>query len=125
MELSKFAASLEEAGNLGDRDYIQKNTGKLILDYRAYKDILARLEEESEAQADSENLQEISEEDLKGAYEALKDSIATMDYDAIEMILDQLKEYRLPEAAEETIKELRNLHKTFDWDGMEELFADK
>ena len=46
-----------------------------------------------------------------------------MDYDAVEMILDQLKEYRLPPEDAAKMVEFRKLFKNVDWDGMEELIG--
>ena len=44
-----------------------------------------------------------------------------MDYDAIEMILASVGEYRLPEDEEEKFKDLNKYLKLFDWDKMEEI----
>ena len=43
-DLSGFAERLEEAGNKEDYDFIEANTAKLLADYRAYKEILAKLD---------------------------------------------------------------------------------
>ena len=48
-----------------------------------------------------------------------------MDYDAVEMILDQLAEYKLPPEDDKLYKELRHRLKLFDWDGLEELMEQK
>ena len=42
-----------------------------------------------------------------------------MDYDAVEMIIDQLEEYALPAEDGRMVKELKQMLKSFDWDGME------
>ena len=44
-----------------------------------------------------------------------------MDYDSVEMIIDDLKKYKLPEEDKAKIDRLAMLLKTFDWDKMEEL----
>ena len=46
-----------------------------------------------------------------------------MDYDSVEMILDQLKEYRLPKEDGEKMAELGRMLKVLDWDGMEQLIS--
>ncbi len=119
MELSKLAESLEDAGNKEDKGFIDANTGKLLSDYEAYLYKLERLQEDEDP-ADKEMIPEV---ELKRAYEALSDVIPQMDYDAVEMILDQLKEYALPEEDDRKIKELSKMHKVFDWDGMEKLIS--
>ena len=48
-----------------------------------------------------------------------------MDYDAVEMILNDLKAFKLPEADAEIMKKLGTLLKTFDWDQMEELIKNR
>ena len=46
-----------------------------------------------------------------------------MDYDAVEMILASLHEYKLPDEDENKMAELEKMLKTFDWDGMEQLMG--
>ena len=122
LELSRLAASLEEAGKKDDKAFIDQNTEKLISDYSLFKDRLARMDQDDEEIRQDESLEMISYEDLQDAYGAIRDSISQMDYDAIEMILGQMKEYRLPEDAAKKLNKLGKLLKTFDWDAMETLF---
>ena len=63
----------------------------------------------------------ISKEDLKDAYSALKEVIPEMDYDSVEMILEQLKEYRLPKEDADKMFNLERMLKNFQWDEMEEM----
>ncbi len=116
-ELSALAQELENAGNSGDMEFIDANTGRLLEMHRGYKEKLARLA----PQADAGEREPIPQEELDDAYSALKEVIPQMDYDAVEMIVGQLKEYRLPEGDAERIAELERMLRTFDWDGMEEL----
>jgi hypothetical protein len=44
-----------------------------------------------------------------------------MDYDAIEMVLASVAEYRLPDDEKEKFKDLNKYLKLFDWDKMEEI----
>ncbi len=44
-----------------------------------------------------------------------------MDYDAVEMILGQLNEDKLPKEEKEKVAQLSKMLKVFDWEGMEEL----
>ena len=48
-----------------------------------------------------------------------------MDYDAVEMILGQLKEYKLPKEDGELIGKLSRMLKGLEWDEMEQLINDK
>ena len=65
----------------------------------------------------------ISEADLKDAYSALADVIPQMDYDSVEMIIEQLGGYKLPAGDKEKVDKLASKLKSFDWDGMEELLG--
>ena len=47
--------------------------------------------------------------------------IPLMDYDAVEMILEQVRNYRLPEGDEKRFSSLEKYLKTLDWDAMEKL----
>ena len=119
MELSKLAESLEDAGNRKDTVFIDENNGKLLSDYEAYAVKLAGLLDDG----DTAEKEMIPEEELKEAYTALSEVIPQMDYDAVEMILDQLKEYRLPEEDERKFKEISRLLKVFDWTSMEKIIG--
>ncbi len=117
-ELSKHAEALEDAGNREDKGFLEGNAEQLLKEYEAFKEKLAGLEEEDDSAKES-----ISQEELKEAYAALSDVIPQMDYDSVEMILEQLGEYRLPREDAERIKELSKMLKVFDWDGMEALIS--
>ena len=119
LKLSHIAESLEDAGNREDKAFIDSNHDILMKEYMALKERLARIKNSDDA-GDKE---EISREELQDAYQALKDVIPQMDYDSVEMILEQLKEYRLPAEDAEKTKKLESMLKSLDWDGMEELMA--
>ena len=118
LELSKLAEALEDAGNKEDRSFIDANADKLLADYEAFHEKLSRLHEE-----DDSGKEMIPESELQGAYSALADVIPQMDYDSVEMILEQLGEYKLPEEDALKMKELSKMLKMFDWDGMEALIS--
>lgn len=120
-EMSKLAESIEDAGNKEDIEFIDKHNDDLLKSYLEFKDKLAGLDE-SEMQDDSDK-EEISLEELNDAYSALRDVIPQMDYDAVEMILNQLNEYKLPKDDKEKIAELAKKLKVFDWEGMEALIS--
>ncbi|MCR5791699.1 MAG: response regulator [Lachnospiraceae bacterium] len=117
-ELSKFAESLEDAGKRRDEEFIHKNTGRFLELYLGFEKKLERLREEEE---DKQTLEMIPKEELEEAYIALAEIIPQMDYDAVEMILEQVLQYRLLEEDAKRMKELSKMLKVFDWDGMEEM----
>ena len=101
-EVNTQATNLEDAGNREDLGFIEENAGRFLSDYEAYKDKLSRLKEDE----DDSDKEMIPEDELLGAYSALRDVIPQMDYDAVEMILEQLHEYALPKEDDIKIKEL-------------------
>jgi signal transduction histidine kinase/ligand-binding sensor domain-containing protein/CheY-like chemotaxis protein/HPt (histidine-containing phosphotransfer) domain-containing protein len=120
VELAKLAASLEDAGNHEDMEFIDANADKFMADYMSFKEKLSKLTSGNDA---DDSKEAISEEELKDAYDALADVVPQMDYDAVEMIIGQLKEYKLSPEDDKKIKELEKLLRNFDWDAMEELLS--
>ncbi|MBP5564266.1 MAG: response regulator [Lachnospiraceae bacterium] len=119
-DLAKSSERLEEAGKNGDIEYIKANFEKHLNSFRAFKDILSKLSHEEESK---EELEQIPQDELDGAYSALKEVISQMDYDSVEMIVSQLRGYKLPEADDEKIKKLESAMKNYDWDEMESIIA--
>ncbi len=119
-ELSTLCEKLEEAGNKGDENFINENCSKLLEMHRSFFDKLSRLGEGKE-----EEKKPIDEDDLKGAYNALREVIPEMDYDSAEMIIDQVFIYKLPEKDEEVFGKLKTYLKALNWDEMEKLVQDK
>ena len=114
MELSRLAEQLEEAGKQENLDEIHAHTEELLTEFRAFGEKLAPLT----AEADADEKEPIPEDELAGAYEALRELIPQMDYDAVEMILDELHAYRLSAEDENTFRELEKALKLLDWDKM-------
>ena len=113
--LAFMAEEMENAGNREDKDYIDANVKSLLAEYTKYKEKLSRIHESS----DNEGKEMIPEKVLKEAYKAFSDVIPQMDYDSVEMILDNLKGYALPPEDDERIKEAEKMLRSFDWDGLE------
>ena len=119
MGLSSLAEKLENAGNNGDTDFINANASKLLDDYLAFKDKLKKINED----AGGDDKPEISEGELNDAYMALRELIPQMDYDSVEMIIGNLKEYRLPDEDKTKISDLEKMLRTLDWDSMAQLIG--
>jgi signal peptidase I len=62
----------------------------------------------------------IPEDVLEDAYEALSDVIDQMDLDAVEMIVDDVDEYKLPDEDAKRFNDLKKAMKLIDWDKMNE-----
>ncbi len=122
LDLSERFKAMEDAGNAGDIEYIKNNVEELMKDYREYA---SKLEKLNKAAGDNNNAdkKEISADELADAYEALKELVSQMDYDGVSMVLDQVKEYKLPEEDETKMKELQKYLKLFNWDEMEKIMG--
>lgn len=122
-ELSALAEALEKAGNENDTEMINKETGNLLSIFRSYSEKLSRLKEKAADVETDDKKDPISEDELGSAYEALKEFIPQMDYDAVEMILSELKEYDLPDKDRQIFDRLEKMLPALDWEGMEKLLG--
>ena len=118
-DLSKQAERLEEAGKKQDLTYIRENCERLMTDFKAFKEKLAPLVTD-DGDADKEP---IPPEELADAYHALREVIPMMDYDAVEMIVEQVCSYRLPEEDAARFAGFTAGLKNFDWEKLEELIG--
>ncbi|MCR5341883.1 MAG: response regulator [Butyrivibrio sp.] len=119
-ELSALAEELEKAGNENDIERIDKDTEHLLEIYRSYKDKLAPLYSSVESEEESADKPEIAASDMENAYKAIAEFAPQMDYDAIEIVLEELKEYSIPKEDMEKVDKIEKMLKNFDWDGIEE-----
>ena len=119
-EFSAFCQSLEDAGNRKDMDYINANTEILLSEYKGFGEKLKGIRKE---EADDTDKPPVPEDMLSDAYNALKEFAPMMDYDAVEMVLSQLKEYKLPDADKEKISAIEGYLKVFDWESMEKALS--
>ena len=122
MKLSGLAEDLEAAGNRMDREFINEKTGELLDEYESYREKLSGIKGSEEA-GDGDEKEMIPEDELQDAYEALKDVIPQMDYDAVEMIINDVRQYKLPKDDDERFSALLKALKDLDWDGLEKLMS--
>lgn len=119
-ELSKLAEELEHAGDAHDEDKIRNKTPGLLELCSSFKVKLAPIEDVNDIeQSAASDKPAISSADLKNAYGAIAEFAPQMDYDAVEMVLSEIKEYKLPPEDEKKVKNLEKLLRNFDWSGIE------
>ncbi len=116
LELSEKARLLEDAGKEENLEYIRQHTDAMLQDYLSYFERLKGLEDVRKKQQDLKD--PVDPEELADAKEALKEFIGQMDYDAVEMILQQTMEFKLPEEDEAVFSELTRLLKLLEWEKM-------
>ncbi|MBO6109212.1 MAG: response regulator, partial [Eubacterium sp.] len=114
MSLNKWAQSLEDAGHENNIDRIKSETDDFLRSYEAFKSLIAPIAPElTEAEDDREEAPETMIED---AYNSLREFASAQDYDLTEMVLNSMKEYRLPEVHEEKMKQIEKLMYELRWD---------
>ncbi|WP_026490770.1 Hpt domain-containing protein [Butyrivibrio sp. XPD2002] len=122
-ELSELALKLEQAGKNEDVECIDANTDKLLKMFRSYSEKLSVLEDiNSDINCDK---RPIDEEELKEACKTLAEAVSSMDYDAAEIVLDELKKCKLSVKDSECIKNIEKALQNFDWDEMGRILETK
>ncbi|MBP5266588.1 MAG: response regulator, partial [Lachnospiraceae bacterium] len=111
LELSSYAAYLEECGDNEREDKIRELTPELLRQYRQLKDILAPI-----AERDEEELSFIEDEQLQQVWEDLKELIEVYDFSSADRIMEMLKDYRMPESEQEKYDKVRELMAAVDRD---------
>lgn len=119
--LSEEALQMEKAGSAGNREAIDRVTPDLIREYRSYLDILHPISEDNRADA----LPPVDADVLQDAYDSLSGFVDAMDYDLVEMVLNSMKEYSLPDEDEKRMKALGEKLLDLDWDGMKAVIAEE
>ena len=86
--------------------------------YRRFIDILSPLYAEEEAAREA--APEISVEELKEAYEAIRQFVAGFDIDAIDGFIAEVRKYRLPKLEEARFAVVEECVRNMDWNALEE-----
>ncbi len=123
LELSKLCEQLEDAGKKENVAFIDEHTGEMLDMYLEYLELLEPIEHINDESNNEKDM--IPESELADAYQALKELIPMMDYDSVEMILEQLSEYRIPDSEKGDIDKLGKMLKQFQWEEMEKLIESK
>ena len=113
--LSDKARRLEEAGDNKKTDIIKADTGELLGLFRSYADSLKEID------GQSEELPEAPEDKIKDAYAAISEFAAGMDYETVRMVLDEMREYRLPPEDKDRFDRLQTRLSQLDWDGIKDI----
>lgn len=113
--LADTAQALEAAGKCGDLDKILAGTPMLMKDYRALIPKLAPLLEEEVSDAE---LPEIPASMLEDAYLAISEFASCYDSDSLQMVLNSLKDYQLPQEDALRIHNVKRALAHLDWEGL-------
>ena len=118
LQLGNDAEALEMAGNKSDLDYIRAHHEDMMNEYRVIRDRLAGGFDEGDDRPD------IPPEMLTDAYAGLSEFADAMDYELARMVMDSVKEYRLPQADEARFEKLQICLSQMDWDGIKEIIKE-
>ncbi len=119
-ELSEKARRLEDAGNSGYINEIQKDTDGLLELYISMAEKLSPLLQTEDDDADKPL---IDADNLAEAYEALQGAAAEFDYDTAQMVLESLADYKLPAAEKEKFEKIKSAVNKPDWEELGSLLA--
>lgn len=118
-ELSEEARLLEVSGKSANMPYIDANIDSFLSLYRSYSIKLdSYMTEKQRLKAIKKP---ISEDELEDAYSALREVCSSMDYGAVEMILEELSTYQLPEVDQKQIADFKTHFHKLEWDEMEQI----
>ncbi len=117
-ELSRLAEELENAGKAKDLKTIGEKTEGLLELYQSYREKLSGFETEGSGE-------EMGEDDLKDAKDALREFVPQMDYDSAEMVLSEVLGRKMKPDAKEFFTKMELLLKKLDWDEMEKMLRDE
>lgn len=118
-ELSSEALALEMAGKSYNTDYIDANLDELLTLLRSYKGKLENYI--SEKQRLKAEKKPISDDELDQAFDALREVCPSMDYGAVEMILDELNTYQIPKSHKSQIDKITNHFHRLEWDEIDKI----
>ena len=122
-ELSSLAKDLEAAGDKMDWEFIKTHHGQMMKQYRtllhALSDVMGK-QKEAEA-ASEEDKPEIDAASLREAYETIRAVTSAYDTETVQYILEDLKNYRIPDTEREQYDKLCKAFSAFEWEEMNKL----
>ncbi|MBQ3402537.1 MAG: response regulator [Synergistaceae bacterium] len=119
LKLSEDAKYLEACGDKNDIAEIEAKTPALLSDYRKYKPVLAQVfgaKDEPDM-----SLPEMSPDDLQEMYSLIKGFAADFDLDNIDRLIEETKNYRIPESERGKFEKVKECVTNADWGTLEEL----
>ena len=115
LELGKFAARLEKAGDCGDVETLDKELGELISQYRQLAvDLEPLREQDGEEKEDSRPL--IDDGDLKEIYSSLSEFCENYDFDSVVNLVEALNKYRIPEDEATRVDAIKKAVDNYDYE---------
>ncbi|MBQ3843074.1 MAG: response regulator [Ruminiclostridium sp.] len=115
-ELSELAKGLEAAGDGGDVERIENETGGLLELYRSYKRKLSPLDGGADTGQEDDSDKPPADRDLlDDMFSSLDEFAAQMDYDSVEMVIESAKDYSLEPREKALLDEIDAAFLSLDW----------
>ncbi|WP_051197176.1 ATP-binding protein [Butyrivibrio sp. XBB1001] len=121
-KLGEFAARLEKAGEAGDIKTLESQMGALLTEYKKLVKELEPLADNKD-EGSYDQRPQISEQDMKKAYEELKAFCQAFNYDGVGNVVKELEGYRFPESEAERFKAIKKAVDNFDYDQIPGILA--
>lgn len=102
MELSEMCLELEELGNAEAEEELKARTPTMLQLYKSYRDILRPYGEKNDKDKKS-----VAKEQLQGVLRKLYEAMDAFDLDEVDRCMNQLEEYQMPSACQESMEMLR------------------
>ncbi len=119
MDLSSQAAHLEQCGNDKNEAEINEKTSGLLSLYRSYVENLSAISDEDGEDEDSKPF--LDSEGFLSALDDLKELLLVYDYDNADQIMEQLKNYQIPDEYQEKYDRIKTLMAGVDRDRLLEI----
>lgn len=119
LKVADAAQKLEAAGMNSDTDYILSHHDELMNEYASV------IEELSPKLKPDDDRPVIPEDVLADAYAGISEFAESMDYELVRMVMDSLKEYRLPMEDEDRFERIGSRLMIMDWNGIKRILKEK
>ena len=118
MELSEEAQRLENAGKEKNIDYISEHHTPFMEEYLNFNDVLSEIFSKDGAEG-AEDAKPVADEFLiESVYEGLLSAAEAMNLDEVEEILNELKDYAIPDSEKDKFDAIYKSVDNFDYDGI-------
>ncbi|MBQ6982773.1 MAG: response regulator [Synergistaceae bacterium] len=121
--LGTLAEKLELAGKAGDEAVLDAELAGLLERYHALGAALSPLYAPAKNAQDDDELPLISENELREAYNSIRECALSLDAEGAVYALDYLNGFRLSENEKRRVEQLRDAVNDFDWDRVNEILA--
>ncbi|MBQ6442972.1 MAG: DegV family EDD domain-containing protein [Lachnospiraceae bacterium] len=119
MALAEAAQLLENDGKEKDTNYIRAHHDPFMTEYGCFQGRLAPVFGETKDPGAEKKAKPVADAYLiQTVYEGVQEAAEKMDVDAIEEILEEIRDYALPEEEQETVDAIRTAVEIFDYDGI-------